>query len=293
VKTGSFFLSRVVKLGLLDQSGLQNAILRAPRLDIRKYSWTITNAFVDDSQGFRFIYGLLAKYDHEGCVTTVDEESNSTLEIPEKNLLAASSPFVYLPEFSGIAYQHIWNKIEEETFRDRFQKLIEEHHNGFFVGCELEPVADYEIFGSKVRQLDIVTEISAKVHPPNPLYGRLWAPLNEYLSRRNAAEVNIKEGGRIDSGLQTQLGELIRGTNEDENYTPETNPEIADSAVLMAADGYGKGKVIGKKGSQSVVVKTSDSQKSFRYGLPPDPTEFAIEARKYFQRINEERHMVH
>jgi hypothetical protein len=293
VKTGTFYLSRVVKLGLLDQIGLQNAILKAPRLNVGKFTWTITNALMDESKGFRFIYGLLAKYDREGCVTTVDEESNSIVETPEENLLAASSPFVYFPEFSGIAYLHIWNKIEEATFRDRFQRLVEEHHDGFFVGCELEPVADYEIFGSKVRQLDVVTEISARVHPPNPLYGRLWAPLKEYLSRRNAAEVNIKEGGRINGGLKTQLGELIRGTNEDKDYTPEAEPEIADSAVLMAADGYGKGRVMGKKGDKSIVVKTSDSQQSFRYGLALDPAELAIEARRHFQRINNERHMEH
>ncbi len=41
------------------------------------------------------------------------------------NLLEASAPFVYLPEFSGLAFLHVWNGIQEDVFPRRFKAIIE------------------------------------------------------------------------------------------------------------------------------------------------------------------------
>lgn len=37
-------------------------------------------------------------------------------EILEENLVIATSPFIYLVDFSGLAYLHVWNQIERDTF---------------------------------------------------------------------------------------------------------------------------------------------------------------------------------
>ena len=78
------------------------------------------------------------------------------------NLLQASSPFVYLPEYSGIAFLHVWDGIQGDVFSRRFQKIIESAHDGIMVSCEVDPVTDYEAFTTRLRKLDEFIEISAK-----------------------------------------------------------------------------------------------------------------------------------
>jgi hypothetical protein len=76
------------------------------------------------------------------------------MEAIAPNLLKASAPFVFLPEFSGLAYLHVWNGISEELFEKRLKTLIEEAHSNFFAECDVEPISDYTRFGKKLEDLD-------------------------------------------------------------------------------------------------------------------------------------------
>jgi len=293
MKRGRYYLSRVIKTGNLDQETLRNAIIEPPTVPVAESLWTITDVVDESENDNPFIFGRLSKYSSEGQLTKVDPESHSQIEETAENLLIAASPFIYLPDFSGIAYLHVWNGVQEDVFRRRFSSVIEEAHERFFVGCEVAPVADYETFIKKLQSITQLEEIRAKVHPPNPLFGDLWKDLNRYIGERNASEVTISEKSNKESGLATKIVELIRhildrGIDEI-NYTAS----ITDAALLMASDGYGSGKVIGNDEGKKVVIRTSDTQKSFLYSKDPEIQELALLVREKFKAVSEERDMDH
>jgi hypothetical protein len=293
---GRYYLSRVIKLGNLTQDKLVTAILDAPVLRIGKYDWAITDAVDGQTAKPGFVFGKLAKYSSEGHVRVVDPKRKSQLDALAPNLLVASAPFVYLLDFSGIAYLHVWNHIQEEVFPKRFCSLIQAAYENFFVECSVEPVSDYQAFVQKLDHLERITEMSAKVHPPNPLFGHLWGELKDYIVRRNAEEVAVREKKTDGEGIKTKLKalmqELLAATAR--GAPAEHRPvDITDAALLMAADGYGKGKVIGVHRGEEVVIRTSDTHKSFLHPKEPAPAELARAAGEFFQAISEERHMEH
>lgn len=297
---GRYYLSRVIKLGALTQEKLVTAILGAPVLRIGKFQWAITDAVDARGGDPNFVFGKLAKYSAEGHVTIVDPARKSQLDALAPNLLMASSPFVYLPDYSGIAFLHVWNGIQEDLFPKRFCSLIQAAYENFFVECSVEPVADYRAFVEKLDSLDRITEMSAKVHPPNPLFGHLWGPLKDYIIHRNAEEVAVREKKTDGEGIKTALRELMRELLAGPPDAPAAAPtpgdpavDITDAAMLMAADGYGHGKVIGEHSGEEVVIRTSDTHKSFLHPKEPDPAELAAAAAGLFKVISEERHMEH
>jgi len=293
MKRGRYYLGRVIKMGNLSQSKLMDAIVDARTITIGKFAWTMTD--VKDGRRVTppFIFGMLSKFTKEGHVTVVDPNTKSQVDSITQNLLVASSPFVYLPEFSGIAYMHVWNDIPADLFPRRFKTTIEATYDNFFVNCSIEPVSDYRAFSLKLKGIDRVVELYAKVHPPNPLFGRLWRPLKDYIAKRNASEISVREAREDTNGLDTKLSEHIEGILENPEYKPKEEIDITDSAILMAADGYGLGKVTGYHGNEEVVIRTSDTQKSFLFSKDAEPKELAKETYKRFQRINKERDMAH
>jgi hypothetical protein len=110
---------------------------------------------------------------------------------------------------------------------------------------------------------------------------------------RNAAEVSIKETSPDDKGITTKIVTLVRNIMSNSNYQPDIAVDIADAALLMAADGYGKGKVVGFNGNTEVIIRTSDNQKSFLAEIEPEPLELAIKATAIFEKISTERDMRH
>jgi len=293
MRRGRYYMARVIKLGELDQEKLLEAIAEAPIVAIGKFEWTVTDVIDRRDMASPFVFGNLVKYSKEGRVKIVDEESKHQRQARAANLLEASAPFVYLPDYSGLAYLHVWNGIQSDVFPRRFKSIVEAAYDNFFVDCTVEPVADYRAFIQKLKALDRVTELSARVHPPNPLFGRLWGSLDKYVKRRHAEEVFVKEKSDRPNGLATQLLFLMQKILENPSYEPPTTPDITDAAVLMAADGYGSGKAVGAEGDNEVVVRTSESQKSFLFGKEPEPELLARAARAHFERVSDERDMKH
>ena len=250
MRKGRYYLSRVIKLGELNQVRLLDAIVTAPVVAIGQFEWTITDVVDKRSERMPYVFGNLAKYSKDGRVTIVDEPAKQQLQAQAPNLLEASAPFVYLPEFSGLAFLHVWNGIQEDVFPRRFKSIIEEAYDNFFVDCTIEPVADYRAFLDRLKTLDRITELSARVHPPNPLFGRLWGGLDKYVKKRKAEEVSVRETTEKPNGLSTQLIVLIQSILENPKYEPDSEPDIMDAAMLMAADGYGNGKAVGNEGEQ-------------------------------------------
>src|SRR5690554_4643237 len=272
---------------------LMNAIANAPIVSIGKFDWTITDVDDKRNQETPYVFGKLSKYAKEGHATVIDEVSRSQVDADVPNLLEASSSFIYLPEYSGVAFLHVWNGIQEDVFPRRFKSIIEAAFDGFMVACDVEPISDYRAFTSRLKKLSHFTEFSATVYPPNPLFGRLWGSLNEYIDSRNASEVAIKEQTSKSKGLKSKIVELMDRIMESPDYEPDEIPAIGDAAILMAADGYGRGKVVGIENGDEVVIKTSDTQKSFLHEKEPEPLELAVKAKSQFDKVSNERDMKH
>lgn len=292
-KNGRYYMARVIKLGELDQTKLIDAIVKAPVVPVGQFEWTITDVIDRRNAEIPFVFGNLSKFSKDGRVTIVDEPAKQQFQAHAPNLLEASAPFVYLPEFSGLTFLHVWNGIQEDVFPRRFKSIIEAAYDNFFVNCSIEPITDYRAFLEKLRSLDKITELSAKVHPPNPLFGRLWVSLDQYVKKRQAEEVSVRETTDKPTGLTTQLVELMQKILENPKFEPKTEPDITDAAMLMAADGYGSGKAIGTESGHHVVIRTSESQKSFLFYKTPSAEMLADAARIQFERVTDERNMQH
>lgn len=293
MRKGRYYMARVIKLGELNQARLLDSIVNAQAVALGQFEWTITDVIDKRNSQLPYVFGNLTKYSKDGQVTIIDEPAKQQLQARAPNLLVASAPFVYLPQFSGLAFLHVWNGIQEDVFPRRFKSIVEAAYDNFFVDCTIEPIADYRAFLDRLKTLDRITELSARVHPPNPLFGRLWAGLDKYVKKRKAEEVSVRETTDKPSGLSTQLLILIQNILDNPKYEPESEPDITDAAMLMAADGYGNGKATGNEGEHEVIIRTSESQKSFLFSKAPRAEELATAAQKQFSRISDERDMSH
>jgi hypothetical protein len=285
----------VLKLGELNQELLLGALRKRISVKYSRNAWTITDILESDPPG-RFIFGRLSKYAPEGEVGIVDEVSRSEKKRSEPNLLVASSPFLYIPDHSGIAFLSVSGHIDPQTFRRRFSQIVEAAYSNFFVQCDVDLIADLKTFSAKLSSLDGIFKIEARVSPPNPLFGPLWKSLREYLTQRNADKMTVIEDAPTGDVLDTRLPELVRGTAEqsaDRAYNPEYQVSIGDAAILMSADGYGVGKIRGIFNGEIVVIKTSETAMTFSFSKDPEPSIFFAHVLEIFVRIQRDRHMEH
>ena len=114
-KQATYYLGRVSKVNLTEAQFLD--ALRSPAsVKARDYLWTFINHGVFENKNtLAFVYGELAKYVPSGGVEQVDETHHESRNVEVDRQLIGASPFVYIPEYSGLAYQHIWNKIEQKA----------------------------------------------------------------------------------------------------------------------------------------------------------------------------------
>jgi hypothetical protein len=115
----------------------------------------------------------LSKYAPDGEVGVVDELTKSEIKQDEPNLLVASTPFLYIPEHSGIVFLSQSGNIDVSVFRRRFSEVIEAYYGGFFVDCDIELISDLKSFSAKLAALDGIFKIEAIISPPNPLFSPL------------------------------------------------------------------------------------------------------------------------
>lgn len=291
-RRGTYYLSRIIKIGEhLTQDALIEAIKNSSKVKQGNYNWTITDVVTGFDGDYPYIFGNLSKYNEEREVKLIDEIGKVQVNAVAQDLLKASTPFVYLPDFSGIAYMHVWNDIEFEVFPNRFEEIIKSYYDGFFVDCKLDPISDLRKFLDKLIAIDKITEINAKVHPTNPLFGRLWSDLDDYVKRRNADVLEVHE--KSNSGLKTRIKDLIKGILKDNSWKPAKKADLTDAAILMAADGYGIGSATGIDNGNEVEVHTSKTRKTFLFHKNPEPHLLAKKARIIFNKISIERDMKH
>lgn len=295
-RQGTYYAGRVLKLGVLDQDMLLAALRHPVSVLRRGNAWTFIDIEEYSEAGHHYIFGRLSKYAPDGEVGVVDEKSRSERKQTEPNLLVASSPFVYIPEHSGIAFLNVSNQIEVSTFTRRFCDIIEDTHYGFFVDCDIELVSDLKTFSAKLASLNGIYKIEARVSPPNPLFSPLWKQLETYLRSRNTDRMTIIEDAPTSESLNTDLPKIVEAASkqtEDVQYNPGEELKVGDAAILMAADGYGRGIIRGRRDEELVVIKTSETALNFSFDKTPDAHELYLKALAIFKRIQDQRHMEH
>lgn len=294
-RKGSYYLGRVVKTGALQTNDIK-AALRAPE-SVTRYgsAWTFLDVRELTDGRSSYFFGRLGKYDPDGEVSVVDPYEHKETTQRQPNMTRASSPFLYVPEYSGVSFLHVSNQIEYNTFMNRWAEVVNASHHQLLARCDVDPITDLRSFARKLKSLDGIYRVSATVSPPNPLFGPLWEDLKNYLKSRNTDRMKVEEDSSESEPLDTDLPEHVAGIvrqSIDQPYTPDPLP-IGDAAILMAADGYGKGYVRGKQGDEFVVIRTTETVRNFSFSRDPDPEELYKKTVGILERIKEERHMEH
>ncbi|WP_217425494.1 hypothetical protein, partial [Magnetospirillum sp. SS-4] len=100
------------------------------------FNYTFLDIYPEtQSTDSQYTYAKLAKYRANGSVGVVNSETHKTEDENIDNLLESFSEFIYIPEYSAVAYRHVWNKINREQFPYLFNRLCEEAYGGFMVKC--------------------------------------------------------------------------------------------------------------------------------------------------------------
>lgn len=291
--TARYYLARVSKVGDLGSERFAEAILRPTTYIHRRHHYTFTDVVQSEDSARSYIFGRLSKYEPQGQVGVVDPESHAERRDEVPNKLVASAAFVYLPEFSGVAFQHVWNTLERQQFMRIFPRLITAKYEDFLVNCFLEAISDLRTFIQRLSRFSRIASIQATVHPPNPLFGPAWRSLSAYIKRRRLGILQVREKSESKEGVDTRLNVIAREamvapTREQGSRVLEQaeNEDIGDAAVLMAADGYGRARVEGTAGGRRLVVRTRETQVAFEYTREPDPASLYRIARERFARIS-------
>lgn len=297
-RQAKFYLGRVRKRGDLTAPLIVEAMRDPVAIEYRgtRYSFIDYRSFGAPGQETGF-YAKIAKYRQLGAVEVVREEQHASAQAAVPYLIDVSSPFVYLPGFSGLTYRHIWSKFPSDQFEKVFKDLVEAKYQKFFVGCDVEPIADLRTFVSRLSGLSAITELQASVFPPNPLFGPCWKSLSEYLRKRKLTEAVIKE--EAPQGIETKLPEIAKAVLAElpaadliELMEPLLDG-LGDAALLMAADGYGRARVKGLEHGRPVIIRTSENQKSFLFEGDPEPERLFEHSFEAFKKINDERGLEH
>lgn len=279
---GKYFLGRVIKFGTLDKDKLIEALSKANGFKTTKFKWLITDTFHQKEGDFEYFYGKLSKYSPEGEALVIDEGTKKTKEDFMENLSIASSPFIYIPEFSGICYLKISNQIDEKTFKGRLKDIVNEYFQHFFVSLEINDISENVKFEEQLKKFEQINKIECDIHQPNPLYGDIWKHLKEYLINRNSKELSIKEESKSVGGIKSNL-----------NNSNSSDITLTDAAIYMSLDGYGKGKVRGIIAGKEVELKTSNNVMYIFGEKNINHNDLALRAYHELKKINIDRKLKH
>lgn len=293
-RNATYYLGRVLKLGALTQQSLLQALEYPRPLVSRGGNWMFLDITVGSEQ--KYIFGRLARYLPEGKVDVVVPHTLSTEQQVEPNLLVASTPFVYIPEHSGIAFRANTGRIDHLTFMRRFCSIVEQSLDQFFVDCDIALITDLRAFATRVSALDAIYRIQVRISPPNPLFGPLWESLKDYLIQRNTDRMSLREDAGPRESIRSVLPELASSYSETLNYPRSelSRPvPVGDAAILMAVDGYGSGSIHGHIGASATVIRTSETVANFSFTKEPSPDDLYAAANEQLERIKKDRYMDH
>ena len=291
-----FYVGRVVKTGF-DTKEFIGALIDSKPFYNNEIVWSIIEVEQVTLENQVYIKGELSKARPDARVTVLNTELSKKEEKEEPRLVQGISEFVYLPEFSGIAFRSIPNQIEPKAFIRIFSKIIENTLGNFFIQCEIKMLDDLRSFYDRLSLMDSIEVIKARVKPPNPLFGKLWESLKKYLNDRKLDELQLKEIAKK-KGINTKIKELIQlileGSEQKiQEYIAENQISLTDLALLMSLDGYGDGRLDGKQGQKHFFIKTHEKIVHFSLPTEHDFTAIYNETNIILKGISDERYMEH
>ena len=193
-------------------------------------------------QGQKFAHGRLVKYKPVLEGEVVDEQKGKVVEGGLPHGVVAKSDFFLHYHSEVIAYRPIANRLSSAQFREMFARLIETAHHNFFISASLEVIEEEFGIIEAVRRFQVVQRIVVEVHPTNPSNRKTYQRIDERLKRLKAQRMKQSiEGG--EHGLNKDALE------EDDIY----------AGLVMAADGYGRGRVQGILDGAKVTISTGQS----------------------------------
>ena len=284
-----FYIYRLNKIGRFHEEPdlLFQAFRESPGLTEDRFGWTIIEQITQPG----YIYGKLCKYALIGSTQTLDLNGKSIRTTPTQNQIKAVSEYLYIPTYSGIAFHPIYPDIPQSVFVKKFPQVLMSLPNLLMARLEIEAISDIRIFSARIRGLTDISKIHALVRPPNPSFSPLWEEIKEYLKKRRVSQLEITEetsGQSINSKIPELVTQIF-----DENQRDIPPAELADAALLMAADGYGEGYVDGRKGSKKERVWTSHAQINFKIRSQAEHGEIFEAAESILQKASNERRMMH
>jgi hypothetical protein len=292
-----FYIGRLVKTGFTQEEFISTLFDSKPFND-RNNIWNISNMIQENINDLVCYFGKLSKAKPDAMVTVMSQNYKQEIKKEEPDMVIASSEFIYIPDYSGIAFHSIPGQIEPRKFKQIFSAIIERSFQNFFVECKINLIDDLETFFKKLNKFDRISKISATVKPPNPLFGKLWIDLKKYLEERNATELRMQEQSK-GSALKTDIKELIElilaGNKEKiEEYLKNHRLSLMDLMILMSLDGYGTGRIAGESNSKYIFIKTHENL--LHFSLLKDKisnTEIFEKTNEILKGISNERHMGH
>ena len=115
-RLGTYYIARVLKQGIKPEN-IIDAMVNPIDIEVNEFTWSFSDYEIQNGPNNEKIhFAKLIKYVPEGLVPSLDKEEHKTINQITEEMIIASSPFVYIPEYSGIGFLHVWNKIEETNF---------------------------------------------------------------------------------------------------------------------------------------------------------------------------------
>jgi hypothetical protein len=90
-----------------------------------------------------------------------------------------------------------------------------------------------------------------------------------------------------------ELASQIAETNVYPRYFADDPVPIGDAAILMAADGYGRGMVRGSHDGRLTIIRTTETIANFHFDREPTPDDLYEAAKETFELIKRNRYMEH
>lgn len=291
-----YYVGRVVKTGFTTDQFI-NALFEPKPYLIENDIWTISDCEKFDDTKYLYYRAELNRAKPETQLTVLSDNMTRKIEKDEPRVVIGTSEFIYIPEYSGIAFRSIPIHIEPKAFMKYFQRIIEDTLGILFVECEIQMIDNIQGFMDKLKTIDKITSIKTRVKPPNPLFGELWESLKNYLESRKTEELHFKEISK-NNGLLTDIKYLIRlileGNKEKIDEFLKTHVLSAvDLSVLMSLDGYGEGRIDGFTNDKHVFIKTHE--KLIHFSLPDqhETSQVYDEASQILLEVNNERYLKH
>jgi hypothetical protein len=266
----TYFFGRLNLLGARDDK--HRFLYDALKADIYetkgkfKYGFFETREVVHEENLFAF--GSLVKYKPllEGEI--VDEDTHRLVEDGLPYGVIARSEFFFHYRTAVIAYRPITNRLSATQFREITARLIESAHDNFFVSAEIESVDEDLEIREAVGKFETISKISFDLHPSNPSLRPIWRAVDERLKALEARRLRETVEARED------------GFNKDILMNDD-----AFGGLIMAADGYGKGRVEGVLDGRKVTISTEDSPVKKEVIPSDDPVDLLSQLMPTFRRI--------